>query len=102
MYIFQVSVLKIYLFYFLAVVGLCCCTQAFSSCVSRNYSVAVRWLLITMASLAAEHRLSVHGLQYLQGMRSVVTAQRLRCSAACGIFPDQELNQCPLHCKEDS
>ena len=28
---------------------------------------------------------------------SVVVAQGLSCSAACGIFPDQELNLCPLH-----
>ena len=24
-------------------------------------------------------------------------AHRLSCSAACGIFPDQGLNPCPLH-----
>ena len=33
---------------------------------------------------------------------SVVGAHRLSCSAACGIFPDQGLNWCPLHCKADS
>ena len=30
-------------------------------------------------------------------MGSVVVAQGLRCSAACGIFPDQGSNPCPLH-----
>ena len=28
---------------------------------------------------------------------SVVVAHRPRCSAACGIFPDQGSNPCPLH-----
>ena len=27
---------------------------------------------------------------------------RLSCFTACGIFPDQGLNLCPLHCKTDS
>ena len=35
-----------------------------------------------------------HGLQ---SAGSAVVAHRLRCSAACGIFPDQGLNPCPLH-----
>ena len=33
---------------------------------------------------------------------SVVVAHRLSCSAACGIFPDQGSNPCPLHWQEDS
>ena len=33
---------------------------------------------------------------------SVVVAHRLSCSAACGIFPDQGLNPCPLHWQADS
>ena len=39
-----------------------------------------------------------------QGMRSsVVVAQVLSCSEACGIFPDQESNLCcPLHEQLDS
>ena len=28
---------------------------------------------------------------------SVVVARGLSCPAACGIFPDQGLNMCPLH-----
>ena len=35
-----------------------------------------------------------HGLQ---SAGSVVVMHRLSCSAACGIFPDQGLNLCPLH-----
>ena len=33
---------------------------------------------------------------------SVVVAHGLRCSAACGIFPDQGSNPCPLHWQADS
>ena len=32
------------------------------------------------------------------GLWAPVTGTRLGCSAACGIFPDQGLNQRPLHC----
>ena len=33
---------------------------------------------------------------------SVVVAHGLLCSAACGIFPDQRSNPCPLHWQADS
>ena len=39
-----------------------------------------------------------HGL-YSAG--PVVVAHRLSCFAACGIFPDQGLNPCPLHWQAD-
>ena len=43
---------------FLAVLGLCCCTQAFSSCSKWGLLfVAVLGLLIVVASLVAEHGL---------------------------------------------
>ena len=49
---------------FLAVLGLHCCVRVFSSCGKRGLLfVAVRGLLIVMASLAAEHRLSSCGAQ---------------------------------------
>ena len=38
----------------------------------------------------------------LQSAGSVVVAHGLRCSAACGIFPDQGSNPCPLHWQADS
>ena len=49
----------IYLFYlFLAALGLHCCAWAFSSCGEWGLLfVAVRGLLITVASLVVEHRL---------------------------------------------
>ena len=50
--------LFIYFFFFLAALGLHCCTQAFSSCGKRGILfIAVRGLLIVVASLVAEHRL---------------------------------------------
>ena len=43
---------------FLAALGLCCCARAFSSCGERGLLfVAVRGLLIEVASLVAEHGL---------------------------------------------
>ena len=64
-YLIMISKLKffflnkfIYLFYFLAALGLRCCARAFSSCSERRLLfVAVRWLLIAVASLVGEHRL---------------------------------------------
>ena len=46
------------LFFFLAALGLHCCTGAFSGCGERGLLfVAVRGLLIAVASLVAEHGL---------------------------------------------
>ena len=87
------------LFYllFLAALGLRCYTRAFSSCGMWGlFFVAVRGLLIAVASLVAEHRLQARGLQQLwhvgsvvvacglQSEDSVVVAPGLNCSAACG------------------
>ena len=48
----------------MALLGIRCCTRAFSSCGERGLLfVAVRGLLIVVASLVAEHRLQVRGLQ---------------------------------------
>ena len=95
--------------------------QAFSSCGERGlFFVAVR-RLGTWASVAVVCRLSSCGLQALErrlstcgawasvvvarGLESagsVVVAHGLGCSAACGIFPDQGSNLCPLHWQADS
>ena len=70
---------------------------------SRAYfPVEVCGLLIAVASLVAEHRLSACRLQWWLHMDSVAVALRLRCSEACGIFPDERSNWCPLHCQADS
>ena len=53
-------------FFFLAVLGLCCCVRAFSSCSEWGLLfIVVRGLLTVLASLIAEHRLQVCGLQQL-------------------------------------
>ena len=50
--------LFIILYLFLAALGLCCCAGAFSSCGEQGrLFVAVRGLLIAVASLVAEHGL---------------------------------------------
>ena len=63
-------------------------------------------LLAAAASLLVEHRLwvpsSVLAARGLWGAVSAVVALGLSCSAACGIFPDEGLNACPLHGKADS
>ena len=42
------------------------------------------------------------GARALGTRASVVVAHELSCSAACGIFPDQGSNPCPLHWQADS
>ena len=43
---------------------------------------------------------SCWGTHALGVLASVIVAHRLSCSEACGIFPDQGLNPCPLHCRQ--
>ena len=99
-----------YLFYFifLAALGLHCCAQAFSSCGERGLLfVVVHRLLIVVASLVAEQGsrcagFSSCGTQALERRLSSCGARGLSCSMACGIFPDQGWNPCPLHWQVDS
>ena len=64
------SFFKIYLFLFLAALGLRCCARAFSSCREHGLLfVAVRGLT-AVASLVAEHRLQARGLSSC-GLRTV-------------------------------
>ena len=52
------SVIHVSTLFFLAALGLGCCARAFSSCGERGlFFVMVRGLLISVASLVAEHRL---------------------------------------------
>ena len=68
-FFFKVSLffnLFILFYLLLSVLGLCCCARAFSSCSERGLLfVAVRRLLIVVASLVEEHRLQACGLQQL-------------------------------------
>ena len=55
---FIIYYLFIYFIFILAVLGLHCCMQAFSSCGERGLLfVAMRGLLLAVPSLVAEHRL---------------------------------------------
>ena len=48
----------LFIYLFLDVLGLCCCTQAFSSCSKWGLLLLVmQGFLIVMASLVLEHRL---------------------------------------------
>ena len=65
--------------------------------------VSVRRLSLVLAS--GGHSLSRPLLLQSTGSRragSVVVAHGPSCSAACGIFPDQGSNPCPLHWQADS
>ena len=91
----------------MAVLGLRFCARAFSSCGKWGpLFIAMRGPLIIVASLVAEHRLQTRRLSNC-GSRarragSVIVAHGPSCAAACGIFPDQGLNLCPLHWQADS
>ena len=85
----------LFIYLFLAVLGLCFCARAFSSCGERGpLFIAVRGPLTIAASLV--------GSTGSRRASSVVVARGLSCSAACGIFPDQGSNPCPLHWQADS
>ena len=72
----------------MAVLGLRFCVRAFSSCGKWGpLFIAVRGPLTVAASLAAGSAIVAHGPSR---------------SAACGIFPDQGSNPCPLHWQADS
>ena len=68
--------------------------------------VSVRGLSLVAAS--GDHSssrcagLSLSRPLLLQSTGSVIVAHGPRCSAACGIFPDQGSNPCPLHWQADS
>ena len=67
---------------------------ASGSCVRASRCVA--------ASPVTEPRLQACGLQQLQHVGSEVGVHGLGYSLACGIFPDQVLNPCPLHWQVNS
>ena len=79
----------------MAVLGLRFCARAFSSCGKQGpLFIAVRGPLTILASLV--------GITGSRRAGSVVVAHGPCCSAACGIFPDQGSNPCPLHWQADS
>ena len=84
--------------------SLCCCLGFSVLVVSRGCSVVVLCeLFIVLASLVVEHMQASVGVPPgLWSMGSVVVAHRLSCPLVSGIFQDQGLNLCSLHCKVDS
>ena len=100
----------IYLF-ILAVLGLCCCARAFLQLQRAGATLHCgAWASHCGGfSCCRAHRLqqlwhvgSVIVARRLQSTGSVVVAHGLSCSTACGIFPDQGLNPCPLHWQANS
>ena len=85
----------LFIYLFMAVLGLRFCARAFSSCGKRGHS----------SSRCTGLSLSRPLLLWSTGSRragSVVVAHGLSCSAARGILPDQGPNPCPLHWQADS
>ena len=57
-FLFFFKFIYLFIYLFLAALGLCCCARAFSSCGERGLLfVALRRLLIAVASLVAEQGL---------------------------------------------
>ena len=84
-----------------------CCGARASHC--GGFSCCGAWALGTRASVVVArglqqlwHSGSVVAARGLQSTGSVVVAHGLSCSTACGIFPDQGSNPCPLHWQLDS
>ena len=75
--------------------GLRFCVRAFSSCGKWGHSSS--WC--TALSLSSPLLLQSTGSRRAG---YVVVAHGPSCSAACGIFPDQGSNPCPLHWQADS
>ena len=81
----------------MTVLGLCCCARAFSSCSEQGLLfIAVHGLLTVVASRCGCTAWA------LGAWASVVVAQGLSCTAACGVFLDQGSNPCPLQWQADS
>ena len=92
-YLFMYLCMYVCMYVCMSVLGLRFYARAFSSCGKRGpLFIAVRGPLTIAATLVAEHRLQTRRL----------SAHGPSCSAACGIFPDQGSNPCPLHWQADS
>ena len=105
------TILFIYLF--LAVLGLNCCVGFYLVAVSLGYSAGAQ-VLIVVPSLVQSTGSRAVWLQWLQHAGLAVMAPRLQrtgsaavahglsCSVACGILPDQGLNPSLLHWQASS
>ena len=83
-------IIYLFIYLFLAVLGLHFCARAFSSCGKRGpLFIAVRGPLLLRSTSSRR-------------AGSVVVAHGPSCSVACGILPDQGSNPYPLHRQADS
>ena len=83
------------IYLFLAVLGLPCCTRAFSSW--------GEWGLPSGSGAQASDCSGFScGANALGLQGSAAVAHRFGCPEACGIFPDQGSTPCPLHWQADS
>ena len=79
----------------MAVLGLHFCARAFSSCGKWDHSSSRCVGLSLLRPLLSQSTGSRHA-------SSVIVDHGPICSAACGIFPDQGSNLCPLNWQADS
>ena len=75
----------VFMYLFVAALGLCSCTRACSSCSGRG--------LLSSCGAWASH---------CGGFSCRTWALGLCCPTACGIFQDRGSNPCPLHWQVDS
>ena len=68
---------------------------------SRCTGSSLRWLLL-LQGMGSRCASSVVVAHVLWSTGSVVVVHGLICSTACGVFPDQGSNPCPLHWQVDS
>ena len=90
--------------FILVALDLCCCEKASSSCRVGATASCGAWASRGGFSHSGAQALgrvdcSSHGSQ---SSDVVVTVYELSCFPACGIFPDQGSNLCPLHWQADS
>ena len=88
--------IHLFIYLFMAVLGLRFCARAFSLVAASGGHSSSR-----CAGLSLSRPLSLRST----GSRragSVIVARGPSCSATCGIFPDQSSNPCPLHRQADS
>ena len=85
----------LFFYLFLGVLGLCCCTRAFSMGTRRAAHARRKQLVCRGAPRSCSSWALMSG-------GSAVVAHGLRRSVAYGTFPDQGSNLCPLHQQLDS
>ena len=94
-FFFFFNFIYLFIYLFMAVLGLRFCARAFSSCGKWGPSSS------RCAGLSLSRPLLLRSTGYRRA-GSVIVAHGPSCSAACGIFPDQGSNPCPLHQQADS